>query len=325
MSSEAGSATPSPFRYHSLATRTYSLVGLRQRRRRVDDDRAVHAVRDVREHRLRAAVVHEDAGVARLEAERERLAGRDVAERDVRRDARGVEVDRVRDRAAVRQRHLDRLALRGRGRSGPARRGRRTPRCCTSRPGAISTTMSFSVMCTFTRSPAGDRAAASRRTATCAFASSSAFSPVLPAKLWSGRLVAPSSAARGVIMRRRRRGAPALTSSRASSAACISDDRGDREHADRDAEQQRPTILTRAPAFFSPPVPGKTTRKLVRTSTRALLERLDGTRTVGVAPHGGTGATTQRSCGFPARAGRSSAQPCQRVRCRPHEASPPFF
>ena len=31
---------------------------------RIDDDGAVHAVRDVREHRLRTAVVHVDAGVA---------------------------------------------------------------------------------------------------------------------------------------------------------------------------------------------------------------------------------------------------------------------
>ena len=111
MSSEAGVETPSPFRYHSLATRTYSLVGLRKRRRWVDDERPVHPVRDVREHGLRAAVVHEDTRVGRLEAERERVAGRYVPEREVRCDPRRVEVDRVRDRAAVRQRHLDGLAL----------------------------------------------------------------------------------------------------------------------------------------------------------------------------------------------------------------------
>jgi hypothetical protein len=60
---------------------------------------------------LRAAVVHEDPRVVRLEAEGERLAGHDVFERNVGGDPRGVEVDRVRDGAAVRQRHLDRLAL----------------------------------------------------------------------------------------------------------------------------------------------------------------------------------------------------------------------
>jgi hypothetical protein len=62
-------------------------------------------------NRLRPAVVHEDAGVIGPELEREGLARVDVAERDVWRDARGVEVDRVRDRSAVRQRHLDQLAL----------------------------------------------------------------------------------------------------------------------------------------------------------------------------------------------------------------------
>ena len=111
MSSEAGSLMPSPFRYHSLATRTYSLSTGRQTFLRLDDDRAVHPVRDVRQHGLRAAVVHEDARVARLEAEGEGLARRDVLESLVRRDPRRVEVDRVRDRATVRERHLDRLAL----------------------------------------------------------------------------------------------------------------------------------------------------------------------------------------------------------------------
>ena len=87
------------------------VVDLRERRLRLDDDRAVHPVRDVREHRLGAAVVHEHARVARLEAEGERLARRHVLEGHVGGDAGGVEVDRVRDRAAVRQRHLHRLAL----------------------------------------------------------------------------------------------------------------------------------------------------------------------------------------------------------------------
>jgi hypothetical protein len=53
----------------------------------------------------------EDAWVGRPELEREGLARIDVAERNVRCDPRGVEVDRVRDRSAVRQRHLDQLAL----------------------------------------------------------------------------------------------------------------------------------------------------------------------------------------------------------------------
>ena len=104
-----------------------------QRRRRVDDEGAVHPVRDVREDGLVPQWYMNDARVVRLEAEAERLTGRDVLEREVRRDPRRVEVDRVRDRAAVRQRHLDGLALRARGGSGRARRGRRTPRCCTSR------------------------------------------------------------------------------------------------------------------------------------------------------------------------------------------------
>ena len=87
------------------------VVDRRQRLRRTDDDRAVHAVGDVGEHRLGAAVVHEDTRVAGLEAEGEGLAGCDVPEGLIRRDPRGVEVDRVRDRATVRQRHLDGLAL----------------------------------------------------------------------------------------------------------------------------------------------------------------------------------------------------------------------
>ena len=102
---------PSPFRYHSLATRTYSLSTAGSAFLRLDDDRAVHAVGDVGQHRLGAAVVHEDAGIVGLEAEGEGLARRDVLERLVRRDAGGVEVDRVRDRAAVRERHLDGLTL----------------------------------------------------------------------------------------------------------------------------------------------------------------------------------------------------------------------
>ena len=52
-------------------------------------------------------------------------------------------------------------------------------------PGAISTTMSFSVICTLTTSPAGIGGSVAS-VATCAFASSSAFAPVLPAKLCSG-------------------------------------------------------------------------------------------------------------------------------------------
>ena len=77
----------------------------------VDNDRAVHAVGDVGEHGLRPAVVHVDAGVAGLEAERERLAGSDILEGDVGGDPRRVKVDRVRDRTAVHERHLDGLPL----------------------------------------------------------------------------------------------------------------------------------------------------------------------------------------------------------------------
>ena len=52
---------PSPFMYHSLATSTYSLSTFGSGFVGLDDDRAVHPVGDVREHRLGAAVVHEDA------------------------------------------------------------------------------------------------------------------------------------------------------------------------------------------------------------------------------------------------------------------------
>ncbi|MSO58414.1 MAG: GAF domain-containing protein [Thermoleophilia bacterium] len=86
-----------------------TFLGVPLRLRRGDDDGAVHPVRDVREHGLRAAVVHEHAWVGGAEAERERLARLHVAEGDVRGDPRRVEVDRVRDRAAVHERHLDGL------------------------------------------------------------------------------------------------------------------------------------------------------------------------------------------------------------------------
>ena len=51
-------------------------------------------------------------GVLRAEAEVHRLLRIDGRERDVRRDVGGVEVDRVRDRAAVDERDVDHLALR---------------------------------------------------------------------------------------------------------------------------------------------------------------------------------------------------------------------
>ena len=54
---------------------------------------------------------HEDAGVVRAKRERLRRARRDVAERGVRRDARGVEIDRVRHRRRVLQRHVHELPL----------------------------------------------------------------------------------------------------------------------------------------------------------------------------------------------------------------------
>ena len=57
-------------------------VGLRQHARlRLDDDRAVHAVGDVHQDRLGAAVIHEHAGVVGAKAVADRLAREDVAER----------------------------------------------------------------------------------------------------------------------------------------------------------------------------------------------------------------------------------------------------
>ena len=128
------------------------LVGMRQRGGRLDDDRAVHAVRDVHQDRLGAAVVHEDARVVRLEAEGERLAGEDVDEVLVRRNTPCVEVDGVRDRTPVRQCDLDRLTLRtwitGPG-APPAH-----AHAAYLTPGAICTVMSFRMRCTLTTSPA---------------------------------------------------------------------------------------------------------------------------------------------------------------------------
>jgi hypothetical protein len=54
-------------------------------------------------------------------------------------------------------------------------------------PGAISTTMSFRVMWIFTTSPAGTTGSVASY-AACALASASASAPVVPAKLWIGRL-----------------------------------------------------------------------------------------------------------------------------------------
>ena len=56
--------------------------------------------------------------------------GIDVDEREVRGDARGVEVDRVGDGAVVRQRHLDRLALAGVD-DGPGSAALEAPGRCT--------------------------------------------------------------------------------------------------------------------------------------------------------------------------------------------------
>ena len=160
------------------------LVGLRQRLGGRDDDRAVHPVRDVCEHRLRAAVVHVDARVAGLEAEGERVAGGDVPEGDVRGDPRRVEVDRVGDRAAVRQRHLDGLALAhvddGAGSAVPV-----------ERPGVVLHARRDLDDHVLQRHLHLDHVAGRDRRqrgvgATCAFASSSALAPVLPAKLCSG-------------------------------------------------------------------------------------------------------------------------------------------
>ena len=87
----------------------------------LDDDGAVHAVGDVRQHRLRPAVVHEHAGIGRLEGVGDRLAGGDVPEGLVGRDPGRVEVDRVRNRPAVRERDPHLLTLadvdRGAGRA----------------------------------------------------------------------------------------------------------------------------------------------------------------------------------------------------------------
>ena len=142
------------------------MVGLRERRGRIDHDRAVHPVRDVSEDRLRAAVVHVHARVVRAELEGERLARRDILEGDVRRD------------------HLpSRTCTMGPGAPWPS-----NAQVLYFTPGAISTTMSFRVICTFTSSLAGT-GGNTALVAWCAIASSSAFSPVLPAKLSSGRLV----------------------------------------------------------------------------------------------------------------------------------------
>ena len=86
------------------------LVGVRQIAR-LDDDRAVHAVRDVHQDGLGAAVVHEDAGVVRAKRVADRLARKDVDEVLVGGDARRVEVHRVGDRATVGERHVHELSL----------------------------------------------------------------------------------------------------------------------------------------------------------------------------------------------------------------------
>src|SRR5215831_2274648 len=87
------------------------LVGVRKRRPRLDDDRPVHAVRDMRQDRLRAAVEHERAGIVRDERIVDRAPRLHVFEGDVRRDPRCVEVDRVWDHALVGKRQLDLLTL----------------------------------------------------------------------------------------------------------------------------------------------------------------------------------------------------------------------
>ena len=88
------------------------LVRLLQRPRgRLDDDRAVHPVRDVHQHGLGAAVVHEHARIVGAERVADRLARHHVPEGLVRRHSRGVEVDGVRDRAGVGERDLDQLSL----------------------------------------------------------------------------------------------------------------------------------------------------------------------------------------------------------------------
>ena len=86
-------------------------VCVRQRGPRLDDDRPIHAVRDVRKDRLCPAMEHERAGIVRNERVVDRASGRNVLECDVRSDPRRVEVHRVRDRALVRQRQLDLLPL----------------------------------------------------------------------------------------------------------------------------------------------------------------------------------------------------------------------
>src|SRR5581483_3982626 len=67
----------------------------------IDDDREIHALHEVHEDGRRTAMHHERAGVPRDEAERDRVVRQDHTVGDIGGNARGVEVDRVRDRRLV--------------------------------------------------------------------------------------------------------------------------------------------------------------------------------------------------------------------------------
>ena len=162
MSSAAGCLIPSP-EVPLTGDEHVLVVDRRQRRRRVDDDRAVHAVRDVCQDGLGAAVVHEDTGISRLEAESERIApGITSLKATFGAIQSGVEVDRMRDRSTVLQRHLHGLAfahVHDRARGAMAVEGP----CVVLTPGAIWTIMSFRVIFTFASRRPGPAGAPRRR------------------------------------------------------------------------------------------------------------------------------------------------------------------
>src|SRR5207249_1187774 len=78
---------------------------------RVHDDREIHALHQVQQHRRRATVHEIGAGIARGELERQRVLRQDRPERLVHRDPCGVEVDRVRHRGLVDEANPHQVAL----------------------------------------------------------------------------------------------------------------------------------------------------------------------------------------------------------------------
>ena len=94
----------------------HQLVGLRAALLRVDDERAVHAARDVLRERLDMAVVEVQAERLGVELVGDRLAGLDHSQPDARQPVHAgrvdaVEVDRVRMRGAVAEADAQPLAL----------------------------------------------------------------------------------------------------------------------------------------------------------------------------------------------------------------------